>query len=462
MLLLDYIVPFLLAVGVLVFFHELGHYLVARAFNVKILTFKIGIGKTLFSRRFGRDQTEWAVGVLPLGGFVRMVDEREGTVAPQDLPRAFTQQNVYRRFAIVAAGPLANFLLAVMFYWGIFVGGMDEFRARIAAPPAQTLASQAGFEAGDLITGVDDETVRSWDDLNWILVKKIVKGQPVHLAIETQEGRQRERVLDVSSLRLDERDSSPLRQAGLILWRPKMSPVLSEISENRPAHQAGLRAGDRVLSIDGVPVDSVEGMIQTISRSAGRSLNVQVEGAEGGRRTLGVTPVAESDGNGQTVGRIGIKVSTEVSEEQREQWREYMYVHVNYGPVESLTRALKKTWDSAVLTLRMMGRMVLGQISWKSVSGPITIADYAGKAAKLGVAHYVNLMAAISIGLGVLNLLPVPVLDGGHLLYYLFEIVRGKPLPEQLIEYGQKIGVGLILALMMLAIFNDFSRLFPG
>lgn len=458
-LLKDYVIPFVIALSGLVFFHELGHYLVARAFNVKILTFSLGFGKKIWGRRFGPDQTEWQIGWIPLGGFVRMVDEAEGNVAPEDLPRAFSQQTVWKRFAIVAAGPVVNLLLAVVLYWGIFVGGMEELRARIAQPAPDSIAAQAGFQQGDVIVAVGDEVVRSWGELHWVMVKRAVDGAPVKLRVKTDEGQLVDRVLLLDSVKLDNADADPMHQLGMAPWTPKTTPVFRDVVPNKPAALAGFRSGDKVLAVGEHVVDDVNTLMATIAASADQPLRFRVKRAEGSEETLTVVPVSETNEKGKTVGRIGVQISGEISEADRQQWHDAMFETVRYGPVEAISKAAMKTWESSVLTLRLMGRMILGKMSWKSVSGPISIANYAGKAAQLGFQHFMNLVAALSVGLGILNLLPIPVLDGGRLLYYLYEIVRGEPLSERVADYGQRVGLALILMLMVVAFFNDISRL---
>ncbi len=454
-----YILPFVFALSVLVFFHELGHYAVARFFNVKVITFSIGFGKKLWSRRFGPDQTEWALSLIPLGGFVRMVDEAEGDVSPEDLPRAFSRQSVYKRFAIVAAGPLVNLVLACFIFWGVFVGGIDEPRARLGQPPAQTQAAYAGLESGDEITAVNEEPVRSWSELHWLVVKHTVDGGSIQLSLKTEDGRRLERELSLEGVSLEGENADPLRQLGLTLWRPFAPPVFADVVEGKAAAAAGILKNDRVLSVDEKPISSMTELMNVIKASPGNSLMMRVLGEDGGERQVNVTPAAEKDDRGQLVGRIGVSISDGMTDALRQEWHETMMQRVSYGPIESIGKAVLKTWESSILTLRLMGRMVIGEMSWKSVSGPISIANYAGKAAQMGLEHLINLMAALSVGLGVLNLLPIPVLDGGRLMYYLYEIVRGKPLPERFSDYGQRIGLAMILALMAIAFFNDISRL---
>lgn len=453
--LFDYLIPFALALGVLILVHEFGHYLVARACGVKVLRFSIGFGKALLVRRAGRDGTEWAIGAFPLGGYVKMLDEREGEVASEELHRAFNRQTVWKRFAIVAAGPIANFLLAIALYWGMFAVGTAELRPRIALGDMTTIAAAAGLRDGDLVVAVDDEPIRSWQELRWALLKYAVDGRSVVLHVRTLEDVDAFRTLDLRDVDIDDGRSDPIGRIGLRPWRPQIPAVIGRLVAGGAAERAGIRVGDKVKAIDGEALAGWTQLVDRVRHAAGRELRLDVERA-GERLTFNLTPDLETD-NGHQVGRIGVGVADPGITGGPE-----LFATVRYGVVEGLTKAVRQTWETSVLSLQMIGRMLLGEISWKNLSGPVTIADYAGQTAQLGLAHYLKFVAMISISLGVLNLLPIPVLDGGHLLYYVVEIIKGGPIPERIMEIGQQIGLALLIMLMAFAFYNDINRLISG
>lgn len=452
--LLDYLIPFAFALGLLILIHELGHYLVARWCGVKVLRFSVGFGKPLLVRRAGRDGTEWALGIFPLGGYVKMLDEREGEVAPAERHRAFNRQPVLRRFAIVAAGPLANFLLAIALYWGLFVAGTDELRPRLALTEASTPAAAAGIREGDLVLAVDDEQVRSWQELRWVLLRHALDNRRVVLQVRTLEDVETLRTLDLTGIPVDDGQTDLIARIGVAPWRPHIPAVFGKVAEDGAAARAGLRSGDEVISIDGTPIDGWSAMVAKVRASAGESLLFEVRRADATLR-VNVRPDETSE-QGQRFGRIGVAVAEAASGGVS------MFTRVRYGPIEGFAKAVRQTWETSVLSLQMIGRMFTGEVSWKNLSGPVTIADYAGQTAQLGLSHYLKFVALISISLGVLNLLPIPVLDGGHLLYYTIEIIKGGPIPERIMEIGQQIGLVLLALLMAFAFYNDINRLISG
>ncbi|HRJ23080.1 MAG TPA: RIP metalloprotease RseP [Thauera sp.] len=452
--LLDYLLPFALALGVLILVHELGHYLVARWCGVKVLRFSIGFGKPLIVRRAGRDGTEWALAAFPLGGYVKMLDEREAAVAPEELHRTFNRQSVYRRFAIVAAGPLANFLLAIVLYWGLFVAGTDELRARVALSETPQVAEAAGVRDGDLVLAVDEQSVRSWQDLRWILLQHTLDQREVVLRVRTLEDVEAFRRLDLAGVRIDDDSGDLIARLGLKPWRPQIPAVIGRLVEGGAAARAGLQSGDEVTAIDGVAITSWSDLVQIVRDGAGRELRFDLR-RDAAAFSLVVTPDEANEG-GARVGRIGVGVADPAPGGLS------MFAEVRYGPLEAMAKAVRQTWETSVLSLRMIGRMFTGEVSWKNLSGPVTIADYAGQTAQLGLSHYLKFVALISISLGVLNLLPIPVLDGGHLMYYTVEIIKGGPIPERVMEIGQQIGLALLVMLMAFAFFNDINRLISG
>lgn len=449
-----YLGAFAVALGVLIVVHELGHFLVARLVGVKVLRFSVGFGKPLLSRRFGADQTEWSLAAFPLGGYVKMLDEREGSVAAGELHRAFNRKSVGRRALVVAAGPVANFLLAVVIYWSLFASGVNELRPVLASPPPGTPAAMAGIENGELVRSVSGKPVQTLQDLRWQLMGRILDRQPAVLEVINDRGEIGFRSVATASVDPEHIDGDFARALGLLTYRPAVRPVIGVVVAGSAAENAGIQAGDEVVGIDGEIIDDWSQMAQRIRNSPGQKLEFAVL-RNGRELKLDVTPEAESVA-GRSVGRIGIGAQDDP------QAREKMLVRVELDPFSALGRAMSHTWETSTFTLRMIGRMVTGDLSWKNVSGPVTIADYAGQSARMGLDHYLKFLALISISLGVLNLLPIPILDGGHLLYYLAEVIKGGPLSERVMEIGQQIGLGLLGLLMAFAFYNDINRLISG
>ena len=444
---------FIVALGILVVFHELGHYLAARLCDVKVLRFSVGFGRSLWSRKLGRDGTEWSIGAFPLGGYVKMLDEREGQVAAAELPRAFNRQPVARRAFIVAAGPVANLLLAIGLYWVIFVHGVEELRPILAAPPAATAAAAAGIPERGIVRAINDVPVRSWQDVRWEVMRRALDRERIRIGVMA-DGTTRDFEIDGGAIDLADVDSDPLRPLGLLLHRPALPAVVGEVVPASAAEIAGLSTGDAVLAIDGQPVADWNALARVTRGAPGKALRLEVR-RDGRNLELIATPAAANEG-GATVGRLGIRVRED------DALHASRFLTVRYGPFAALGKAVTQTWDTSVLSLRMIGRMLIGEVSWKNISGPVTIADYAGQSARLGLTQYLRFLALISISLGVLNLLPIPVLDGGHLMYYLVEVIKGRPLSERVMEYGQQVGLALLALLMAFAFYNDINRLISG
>jgi regulator of sigma E protease len=454
MTLLHTLAAFLVALAVLIVFHELGHYIAARLCGVKVLRFSVGFGKPLWTKVVGPDRTEWSVAALPLGGYVKMLDEREAPVPPAELHRAFNRQNVWKRIAIVAAGPIANFLLAIAIYWLLLLGGTTEPKPILAAPEAKTPAATAGVASGDTVLAINGKPVATWQDLRWSLIELAVDRKPVVLEVRDALGGTRVRKLDLGELNAERIEGDVLGAVGLKLYRPDLAPVIGKVVSGSVAERAGLREGDRIVAIDGEPVRSWDAMVAVVRASAGKPVGLEVDRA-GTERVVTVVPEA-SGKEGERIGRIGAGPKVDPA-----QLKDLM-VEVHYGPVQALGHAANKTWDMSVFSLRMLGKMLTGDVSWRNLSGPVTIADYAGQAAQVGLAPYLAFLALISISLGVLNLLPIPLLDGGHLMYYAAEIVKGSPVSERVMELGQRVGLTVLLFLMAFAFYNDINRLVSG
>ncbi len=443
------VLSFLFVLAVLVVIHELGHYLVARWCGVKIVRFSVGFGKVIWSRRLGRDRTEWALSAVPLGGYVKMADEREGDVAPADLARAFNRQSVWKRIAIVAAGPAANLLLAVALFAGTFVAGVPGQKALLAQPPAGSAAAAAGFAAGDLVVAVDGVPVSSWQDLRWRLLKASGRDD-VAVEIERQGGSGSTRVLALAGLAAGDWEGPFMPALGLKL--DSGPPLIDQVVAGKPAARAGLLAGDRIVAIDDTPVRSPADVAAKTNGAPGRELVFRVDRAGAVLAVPLVTEIVERDGRRQGIAGVQLKIDPTSAAA--------LSVTVRYGVVDAIGQGVRKTWELSVFTLKMLGRMLVGAASLKNISGPITMADYAGQSVQAGSLVFVGYLALISISLGVLNLLPVPLLDGGHLLYYFAEIIKGSPVSDRAFEVGQRIGMAVLAMLMALALFNDLSRLF--
>ena len=449
------ILSFIVTVAVLVVIHELGHYAAARFAGVKILRFSLGFGRPLWARRFGRDGTEWVVASIPLGGYVKMLDEREGDVSPGERARAFNRQPVGTRIWIVLAGPLANFLLAFLLYWGLFMAGLPGMKPVLGDPPRDTAAFAAGLQNGDIVRAVADEAVYTWTDVRWLLLKEAVKRLPTTIEVETASGSRGQRSLDMSVITKDDLDRDFLGKLGLRPFRPSVPAVLGRVLPGSAAAKAGLEPEDQVVAVNGKRVATWFDFTAEVSANPQRVLVLDIE-RRGQRMQVRAVPDALGEG-AQRSGRLGV----EAGEPLRREY-ERMTTTVRYGPVDAVGKALHKVYDLSAFSLKMLGRMLVGDVSWKNLSGPITIADYAGQSAQLGWITYLGFLALVSVSLGVLNLLPIPLLDGGHLVYYFAEIAKGSPVSERTMEIGQRLGLAVLLGLTFFAFYNDINRLFTG
>ncbi len=446
------IAAFILALSVLIIVHEYGHYWVARRCNVKVLRFSVGFGKPIWSKTMGRDGTEWVVAAIPLGGYVKMLDEREGEVSPHERNRAFNNKTVWQRFAIVLAGPMANFIAAIALYWILFLHGVPGLVPVLAEPPPDSAAMRAGFVAGDIVTRADGKDVRSWQDFRWAVLQGALDKHPMNIELKTAQGGTVTRQLKLDLLTPQDLESDLLGALGLARHRITLRPEIGELTGGGAAARGGLQSGDLVLAIDGAAIETWDELVTRVRAAPGRALQFRIQRGNVELQAIPITPEAVK-GQGGGFGRIGAAPKLDTDAMRR------MLTSVSYGPAESLAKAVAKTWETALFSLRMLGKMVVGEVSLKNLSGPITIADYAGQSAQNGWISYLLFLGLISISLGVLNLLPVPLLDGGHLMYYSIEILTGKPVPEKVMEAGQHVGVAVLFALMAFALFNDINRL---
>jgi len=454
MMVLQKVLAFIVALGMLIVVHEYGHYLAARLCNVRVLRFSVGFGRSLVTWRLGRDATEWTIAAIPFGGYVKMLDEREAPVDANESHRAFNRQSVGRRFLIVVAGPLFNFLFAIAVYAGLYMHGLPEARPVIAAPAAGTLAQAAGFAAGDTVRSIEAESIATWQDLRWRVLQGALQRESLRFEVLGARGDLSMHVLDLRGFPSADVESDALERIGLRLYRPPLDPVIGRVVAGGAAGRAGLLAGDRVRRAGGAPVASWEQLVQAIRERPEAYLLLVVE-RDGVELDIGVTTDAASE-NGARIGRIGVAPRIPAADSER------ILIQVSHGPIDSVVKAVVKTWDISVFSLKMLGMMLTGDVSWKHLSGPVTIADYAGQSAQMGWLSFATFLALISISLGVLNLLPIPLLDGGHLMYYAVEIAKGSPVSERAMEFGQRVGLTLLFVIMAFALYNDLNRVLSG
>jgi len=447
------LLAFAVTLGILVVIHEFGHFLVARACGVKVLRFSLGFGPVI-AKRLASNGTEWALSAIPLGGYVKMTDERAGEVAAEDLPHAFNRKSVGQRMTIVVAGPLSNLLLAVLLYWALFVAGITVLKPIVAAPTGGTPAALAGFHNGDVVTAIDNDPVADWQDLYWLVLKHGIKN-PV-MTVETRDAANHieYRRLDVTGIDLADADHDPLARIGLMRYLPDLPPVVGQVVAGSRAESTGLKPGDRIQTINGQAIVVWEDMVKIVKASPEKPLRLALLRSDKAM-TVTLTPAAAHELD-RTIGRIGAAPHVDPA------LFASMQAEIRFGPAAAMKRALVKTWDLSTFSLEMMGRLVIGQASLKNISGPVTIADYAGRSAEAGITAFIAFRALISVSLGVLNLLPIPLLDGGHLLYYFVELITGQPVSDRIQGVGQKIGMALLATLMLFALFNDFHRLLTG
>lgn len=450
---------FLITIGILVSFHEFGHFWVARKTGVKVLRFSVGFGKILWSYRKHPDDTEYVISAIPLGGYVKMVDEREGEVAKEDLPFAFNRQPLWVRTAVVAAGPLFNLGLAVLLFWAVLVIGEIGMKPMLGQIEPGTIASASGFQEGDEILSINDKITPTWSEALNVLIESALDGdQDIQVKVKSVGDEQNLRVVNISEA--DVQDPEVLyERLGFKPWMPELSPIIGDVLPGGAAMAAGLKKGDLIISADGVAVKEWMQWVDIVRSHPDIEIKLEIE-RDGARLQLSITPKkvqADNKAKGELPkpeGKIGAAVMVP------ESLKASLRVEYSLSPLAAIPAAFKKTGSYSYATLKMMGKMLVGKASVKNLSGPISIAQFAGQSADIGFVHFIKFIALVSVSLGILNLLPIPVLDGGHLLFYGIEAVKGSPVSENSQQFFQKIGVALLVSLMALAMVMDLQRLF--
>ena len=441
------LLAFVVAISILVAIHEFGHYIVGRWLGMKVLRFSIGFGKPIFTLVRGKDQTEYCVSAIPLGGYVRFLDGREGPVEPSDEGRAFDHRPIPSRIAVLLAGPAFNFLFAVVAYWVIFVGGVPTLTPAVGVVEPGSYAARAGLEFGDRIVAVGDTETQDWESTLVGMLDQMVAEGVVTLTLENEDGRQRRATILIGD------DASRLTEPGLLFeglgflpWRP--AAVIAGVSEGGAASRVDLAAGDRISSVDGQAVRTSSDLIAEVSARPDQSVTLEYY-RDDLLRSVEID-IGSEDVDGQLIGRIGVSISNDFGD--------FAYLR-KYGPLDSVVQSVNKTWATMAFTVRMLGRMVTGDVSIKNISGPINIAQFAGDSAARGVTEFLTFLALVSISLGVLNLLPVPVLDGGQIVYQTVELLKGSPMSERSQMIGQQFGIAALILLMSFAFYNDIARI---
>ena len=445
------LLAFVVAISVLVTVHEYGHYIVGRWAGMKVLRFSIGFGRPVWTRIGGKDRTEYCVAAIPLGGYVRFLDTREGPIPEEDEGRAFNQRPIPHRIAVLLAGPAFNFLFAIIAYWALFIYGIPTLVPAVGSVEPESYAAQAGLQQGDRIVAVGDVATSDWETALVAMLDHVVSDGRLPLTLEAADGWERTVSVDVGD------DARRLTEPGVLFdglgfqpFGPGDLPAdIGRVEDDGPAKAAGLAAGDRIVAVDGVQVDDFAALVDIVQDRANKQ--VAVDYLRDGRRQTTTLTIQEQVVEGAVRGRIGVARGGDFNE---------YYYQRRFGPVESMTQAIARTWSSTVFTLRMLGRMITGDVSIKNISGPINIAQFAGESAQRGPDYFLGFLAIVSISLGVLNLLPIPVLDGGQIVYQSIEGLKGSPMSERAQIMGQQIGIFALILLMSFAFYNDLARIF--
>jgi regulator of sigma E protease len=443
---------FIVAIGILVAFHEFGHFWVARRVGVKVLRFSIGFGKVFWSYQKTPADTEYVLSAIPLGGYVKMVDEREGEVASEDLPYAFNRQPVWARTAIVAAGPIFNLVLAVALFWAVLVIGETGMKPILGEVTQGTIAAQAGFIEGDEITVVNDKQTPTWMEAMETIVTSAMGDEEI-ITVAVTTAKQEQVVRNLSITESDKKDAAALyKRLGFKPWSPSLKPIIGKVLPDSAALAAGLKANDLIVSADNIPIKEWQQWVDIVKLHPDKVIALIIE-RDGAQMSLSITPKAVVVGD-KTEGKIGAGVLVP------EDLIKSITVEYSLSPLEAIPAAFKTTYYYSTATLQMMGKMFVGKASVENLSGPISIAQYAGQSAEMGLTAFLKFLGLVSVSLGVLNLLPIPVLDGGHLLFFAFEAILRKPVPEKIQLFFQQVGVTLLMLLMAVAMFVDVQRLF--
>lgn len=445
------IVAAIFLLGPLIAIHEFGHYWVARKLGVKVLVYSIGFGPTLFKWTSKKSGIQYQLSILPFGGYVKMLDEREGDVKAEDLPFAFNRQNPWKRIAIVAAGPLVNLLFAILLFWILFLPAQEQLNTRIGKVLPNTPAAQVDLEVGDRILAVDGRKTSTWEKLNLALVDRVGETGTISISIE-RAGQERQVQIPIQTF-LKNQNQSALDAIGFLPYRPHIPAIVSELSEDGAAIRQGMKVGDRIISINQIKMNDWFDVVDVVQKSPEKLLNIDVL-RQNQVVHLQVMPQAHRDNMGVVSGVLGVKNAPQkimIPEEYKQT--------IQYTPVQAFGMAVDKTVQLSEMIVKSIVKMIKGLIGLDNLSGPITIAKVAGQSAEMGWQTFISFMALMSVSLGVLNLLPIPMLDGGHLVYYIIEVIRGKPVSEQIQMFGLKVGMLLLGSMMLLALFNDFMRL---
>ncbi|MFW3962242.1 RIP metalloprotease RseP [Acinetobacter radioresistens] len=445
------IVAAILLLGPLIAIHEFGHYFVARKLGVKVQVYSIGFGPTLIKWKSKKSGIQYQLSALPFGGYVKMLDEREGNVAEEDLPQAFNRQSPWKRIAIVAAGPLINLVFAIVLFWILFLPSQEQLNTRVGKIFPGTPAAVVQMQTGDKITAIDGTPVSTWEKLNYAIVDRAGETGVIQVQVERQ-GQLQQFNLPIQNF-LKDQSKSPLETLGFIPYRPQIPAVVTKLSEDGAAIRQGIKEGDKIVAIDGVKMKDWFDVVEIVQASPEKLLKIEVL-RNGEIKQLDVMPQGQRDNMGNVIGMLGVQ-STPGKVTIPDEYKQT----IQYNPAQALMMAVDKTGQISRMILNSMAKMVRGLIGLDNLSGPITIAKVAGQSAEMGWQTFISFMALMSISLGILNLLPIPMLDGGHLVYYFIEAIRGKPVSEQIQIFGLKIGMVLLGSMMLLALFNDFMRL---
>ena len=460
------LVAFIVTIGVIVTIHEFGHFQVARWCGVRVLRFSIGFGKPLWQKTFGKDQTEFVLAAIPLGGYVKMLDERElkadaeaNPEAPKpqyseaELNRAFNRQSVWKRMAVVLAGPAANLLLAILLYWVLFMQGETGMRPIIGDIKDNSLAAQANLVKGEEIQKIAEKPVKTWQDARWALLEASLDNKSVEIEAVSNGNELHQHTLRFGGISNDA-EIDVLDKIGVEMFRPTAEAVIGQILPGSVAQKAGFEVNDKILSVDKVSLKNWDEVVSTVQVSANKPLQFEIERQQKEMKIV-ATPEAVKENN-KIIGKLGMGAKIDQKEIDK------LLIEQHYSSFKCLTKAIEKTWKTSIFSLKMLWYMVTGKASWKGISGPVTIASYAGESASIGLTTFLGFLALVSISIGVLNLLPIPVLDGGHLMYHITELIKGSPVSDQTMLMGQKIGFGILALLMSVAIFNDINRVILG